>query len=135
MKPNASTRFLALASLLLPLAGCNSHPSPSLNLAEQTSAVDHPQVNEDQINSDLYYLASDGLQGRGVGTFGLDIAADFIASRFESLGLQPPPGQSSYFQRFDITTAHSVDPSTSLAIADRTCKLDDDFTALSFSAD
>jgi hypothetical protein len=131
------TRLCAIASLLAALAGCNSaHRTRSLALADQPAvAAAAPQVavHEDQIKSDLYFLASDRLEGRGVGTAGLDIAADYIASRFQSLGLQPLPGLSGYFQPFEITSAQSIDPSTSLTLADHACKLDAEFTALSSS--
>jgi hypothetical protein len=131
------TRFCAVASLLAALAGCNSaHTSRSLVLADQPAAAPvatQVTVHEDQIKSDLYFLASDRLEGRGVGTAGLDIAADFIASRFESLGLRPLPGLNGYFQPFEITSAQSIDPATSLTLADHACKLDAEFTALSSS--
>lgn len=49
------------------------------------------------------FLASPELKGRGTGTPELEKAAGFIAARFRSFGLQPPPGQS-YLQAFNVTT-------------------------------
>src|SRR5437868_3223558 len=134
MMSNPITRFCAFASLLAALAGCNwAHTTRSLALADQPAIASQVAVHEDQIKSDLYFLASDRLEGRGVGTAGLDIAGDFIASRFQSLGLQPLPGLNGYFQPFEITSAQSIDPSTSLTLAEHACKLNDEFTALSSS--
>src|SRR5690349_4096505 len=139
MMSNRITRLVAVASLLAVLAGCNSaHTTRSLALADQPAAAAGtaaPQiaVHEDQIKSDLYFLASDRLEGRGVGTAGLDIAADFIASRFQALGLQPLPSLDGYFQPFEITSAQSIDPSTSLSLGEGASKLNADFTALSSS--
>src|SRR4051812_31369405 len=128
-------RPLAVASLLLVLTACNSKPaSRSLFLANQSDAA-QPAILEDQIRSDVYYLASDRLEGRGVGTEGLDLAADYVATRFKSLGLKPLPELGTYFQTFDITTAESIDPATTLAAGDDHWKLKQDFTALSFSAE
>ena len=94
-----------------------------------------PAVLEDEIRSDVYFLASDRLEGRGVGTPGLDIAADYIATRFQSIGLKPLPKLNGYFQPFEITKAQSVSPSTTLTLAGKKLKLGADYTALSFSAE
>jgi hypothetical protein len=145
MNPWNTTRLLAVGSLLLALSACNSRtsgPRP-VALLDQTTAVAEPTgaghggpvVLEDEMRADLYYLASDRLQGRGVGTEGLDLAADFIATRFQALGLKPLPGLDGYFQPFEMTTAESIDPATSLTSGDKAYKLREDFTPVSFSAE
>jgi Zn-dependent M28 family amino/carboxypeptidase len=48
----------------------------------------------------LQTLSADDMQGRGVGTAGIDKAAAFIADGFKEAGLQPVNG--SYFQEFAI---------------------------------
>ncbi|MEL6811314.1 MAG: M20/M25/M40 family metallo-hydrolase [Bacteroidota bacterium] len=50
---------------------------------------------------DVGFLASDSLKGRETGTEGERIAADYIAGRFEDLGLQPK-GTEGYFQDFNF---------------------------------
>lgn len=48
---------------------------------------------------DIEYLASDELAGRGLGTEGLNKAADYIAGQFSDAGLQPcGDGPDDYFQ-------------------------------------
>ncbi|MDP5169580.1 MAG: M20/M25/M40 family metallo-hydrolase [Bacteroidia bacterium] len=54
------------------------------------------------IRVDVVYLASDYLQGRETGTQGEVLAADYIASRFEAIGLTPK-GSNGWFQSFDFT--------------------------------
>src|SRR5260370_25166635 len=51
----------------------------------------------------IEYLASDGLQGRGLGTEGFSKASDYVADQFRKAGLKPA-GTSGYFQpiRFDV---------------------------------
>jgi hypothetical protein len=49
------------------------------------------------------YLASDELEGRGVGTEGLKLAADYIAARFAELGLKNELFNGSPFQQFEMT--------------------------------
>lgn len=49
------------------------------------------------------YLASDELEGRGVGTEGIEQAAQYIAAQFREAGVLPASGES-YFQTFEMTT-------------------------------
>ena len=41
------------------------------------------------LRSNLSFLASDALEGRATPSRGLDVAAEFIASRFRTAGLEP----------------------------------------------
>lgn len=52
------------------------------------------------IESDVRYLADDRLAGRKLGTPGADSAAEYIARRFQRIGLQPGPG--GWFQDFTV---------------------------------
>jgi hypothetical protein len=54
---------------------------------------------------DLGYLSSHVLEGRRAGTRASDEAADFIARRFERIGLQPAGAPGSYLQRFALPAA------------------------------
>jgi Zn-dependent M28 family amino/carboxypeptidase len=125
-------------------AGCNSGDGRG-PLAFASAGLSHggsggapatrPVVNEDEIRSDVYFLASDRLEGRGVGTQGLDVAGDFIASRFASLGLKPLPGLDGYFQTFEMITSESIAPETGLTVAGRAFKVKQDFVPASFSGE
>lgn len=55
----------------------------------------------EQVTADIKYLASDEMEGRGVGTAGLDKAAEYIARRFAEIGLQPA-GTDRFFQDFAL---------------------------------
>ena len=82
------------------------------------------------------FLASDELEGRKVGTQGLQKAADYIADDFGKLGLKTVPGLDGYFQPFKMITR--VDPDstkTMLVMNDRQLKLGDDYTPLRASAE
>ena len=58
-----------------------------------------PVFSETRMLRDIEYLASDELEGRGLGTPGLDKAADYIAKQFSDAGLQPcVDGTDDYFQ-------------------------------------
>ena len=49
---------------------------------------------------DVIYLSSDYLQGRETGTEGERLAAQYIATRFEELGLEPRGDKATFFQEF-----------------------------------
>lgn len=51
------------------------------------------------------YLADDQLEGRLAGSAGERCAGDFIARRFQQLGLQPAGDNGTYFQSFDVASA------------------------------
>ncbi|MCV6629140.1 MAG: M28 family peptidase [Flavobacteriaceae bacterium] len=59
-------------------------------------------VPQNKIETDVVYLADDKLEGRGTGTEGERKAAEYIAGRFEEMGLKPK-GTDGYFQDFTFT--------------------------------
>ena len=58
----------------------------------------------DRIRSDVSFLADDLLEGRGTGTRGYDLAARYVASRYEGLGLKPG-GDKGWYQGISFATA------------------------------
>lgn len=53
------------------------------------------------VEKDVTYLASDDLEGRAIGTAGEELAAQYIAERFEKFGLSPM-GTDGYMQVFNV---------------------------------
>lgn len=66
----------------------------------QTNLVSEDNILLKNIKMDVTFLSSDALQGRQTGTVFQDIAAQYIANRFEQIGLQPYGDNQSYFQSF-----------------------------------
>ena len=54
-----------------------------------------------RMKKDLYYLAGDECEGRGLKTEGINKAADYIAAQFKAAGLKPAFADG-YFQPFGI---------------------------------
>jgi hypothetical protein len=52
----------------------------------------------DRIRADVTFLSDDLLEGRNTGTRGYDLAAAYVANRFQSLGLRPGNGSGWYQQ-------------------------------------
>ena len=59
------------------------------------------QIDEEKLKKDVYFLASEDLQGRVTGSEGEQKAAKYIAERFEALGLPPLHQNGTYFSQFD----------------------------------
>lgn len=66
-------------------------------------------IRADTIKAQMYFLAADDLQGRNAGSHEGRIAADYIASEFMRLGLEPVGDDGTYFQNFETVRA-TVDP-------------------------
>src|SRR5207248_908246 len=65
---------------------------------------------EERLKKDLFYLASDDLEGRGPATEGQAKAADYIVAEFKKAGLQPGGEQGSYFQYFTVPGSRLLQP-------------------------
>jgi len=92
---------------------------------------------ERRFHHHIAYLASDELEGRGVGSKGLEQAGDYIAGQFKDVGLEPAGDGGTYFQSFPVTLSRKLTDAGRLAItgdaADR--KQGRDFMPLSVSSD
>ena len=86
---------LSTAFLTLTLSGAVSAQAPA------------PDFTPEQFRAHLVFLADDLLEGREAGSRGYDIAARYVATRFEALGLTPGAAGSWYqnvpFRRFAMT--------------------------------
>jgi Zn-dependent M28 family amino/carboxypeptidase len=62
------------------------------------AADEPPAISIERLRADVKYLASDQLQGRGIGSRGEEVAIDFIAREFTKAGLKPAGDLGSFFQ-------------------------------------
>ena len=77
-------------------------------LAADASATN--AAEDARLDSAVKFLASDELEGRGPGTKGIDLAADYIALQFRAIGLKTDSYDGTPFQKFSITTATKLGP-------------------------
>lgn len=64
------------------------------------------QLDKNEVEAQLRFIASDELMGRRTGSVGNNIAARFIASHLEALGYRSPKGADHYFQRINFAASH-----------------------------
>lgn len=76
--------------------------------AQSRQAPQIESISLEQLRADLFFLASDSLQGRLTDTPGNTIAAEWVRSRFERLGLRPA-GNAGFEHRYNLMTASLAD--------------------------
>ncbi len=115
-------RVLMMGVLCLALAGAGvagSHPAKKAAAGmggqpDGMMAAMH-KVQAERIRADVKYLASDALEGRGTGTRGGDLAADYIAKQFKDAGVEPAGDDGSYFQKVPLVGVTTL-PETTLSV-------------------
>ena len=132
MRPNPiSTGGRWPCAAILAFAGLCPVPWLSSALGD-TAAFSGPAFLEH-----VRYLASDELEGRGLGSRGIDLAAEYIAAQFKAAGLKPGGDDGTYFQWFEATLRRDLSPDTRLEFAGvaglESPKLGADFVPMSFS--
>ncbi len=74
-------------------------------LAQSSRAPQIASITAAEMRADLFFLASDAMQGRLTDTRENAIAADWVASRFERLGLQPGGSARAFDHRYLLMKA------------------------------
>ncbi len=74
------------------------------------------EAAEVRLKKDVTFLASDECEGRGVGTKGLDKAAEYVAAQFAQAGLKPGGPGGSFFQPFPFNRGSALDGPATLAL-------------------
>lgn len=73
-------------------------------------------IRPERIRAGMRFLADDLLEGRGTGTRGYEIAAKYVASEFEGIGLEPAGENGTYFQGVPFRQGHVDEAKTSLTL-------------------
>lgn len=71
----------------------------------------------DNLTGHINYLASDALEGRGTGEKGNDLAAQYIADQYKSIGLLPAGDNGTYFQKFDVVKGLETGAANMLSVS------------------
>jgi Zn-dependent M28 family amino/carboxypeptidase len=76
-------------------------------------------IDAERIRAHVRFLSLDLLEGRGPGTRGAELAAEYIATQFALNGLEPAgdtvDGKASYFQKVPLIAVHTVEDKTTFA--------------------
>jgi hypothetical protein len=99
----------SLAFALVAPLGAQAAPGQSLQAAG-------PAIDSMVLRAHTYFLAHDLLEGRGTGRRGSDVAALYLASAAEALGLRGPGRDGSYFQDVPLVEADIDTAETRLVV-------------------
>jgi Zn-dependent M28 family amino/carboxypeptidase len=69
-------------------------------------------IDPEKIRAHVRFLSLDLLEGRGPGTRGGELAAEYIATQFALSGLEPAGDNGTYFQRVPLYAVHTVEDKT-----------------------
>src|SRR4029077_16995113 len=90
-----------------------THVAPAApDAANQAMSTIRPEA----IRADMRFLSDDLLEGRGTATRGHEIAAKFMATQFEGLGLQPAGDAGTYFQEVPLRSAKPDESKSALVV-------------------
>ncbi|MBI3823005.1 MAG: M28 family peptidase [Planctomycetes bacterium] len=125
------SRYVVLIALCGTIAGV---PCPRLHPDEPKSGSF--TISLDRIRADLKYLASDELQGRGIGSRGEDLSIDYIAKQFEKAKLKPAGDKGTFFQAVPLVMV-TTQPTATLSFTKNgqttAFKIEDEFAGVSKS--
>jgi hypothetical protein len=83
--------------------------------AASTDAESRSKIRAAAIRAHLEFLASDLMEGREAGTRGYDLAANYVASMYQQIGLQPA-GATGYMQPVPLRSSILVPKSVTLSV-------------------
>ena len=69
-------------------------------------------IDGEKIRAHVRFLSLDLLEGRGPGTRGGELAAEYIATQFALAGVEPAGDNGTYFQRVPLYAVHTVEDKT-----------------------
>jgi aminopeptidase YwaD len=114
---------LALAAIVWVALCGEPLPAGAATLPDSAWVMDHVRFLSDPI-----------CEGRGVGTEGLRVAAEYVEKEFRELGLAPAGADGSYRQRVEVVTGVQVEEPTDLRVHDHVYRVEEHFQPLGFSA-
>lgn len=146
LKINRIPKRLYTGFFFLPLIGLSIALLPSITTVwgetpSKTTKTDVKSGSDSELNQRMLdaikYLASDELEGRGVDTRGINLAAEYIAKEFKAAGLNVQSVDEGAFQKFTINTGSKLGPENELQLTgpdNKTIPLvyDKDFRSCSF---
>jgi len=88
--------------VIITLTGCKG-PKETASIPAPTIYDFTNTINLEGLKTDLTVLAHDSLHGRNTGSAGENSAANFLANKYELLGLLPVGDNGTYFQKVELT--------------------------------
>ena len=88
---------------------------PEISGLPQAAPTAAAQIDPEKIRAHVRFLSLDLLEGRGPGTRGAELAAEYIATQFALAGLKPAGDNGTYFQPVPLFAVHTDEDKTKFA--------------------
>jgi Zn-dependent M28 family amino/carboxypeptidase len=95
--------------------GQQSGPAPDVAGLPPAARAAAAGIDPEKIRAHVRFLSLDLLEGRGPGTRGAELAAEYIATQFALAGVEPAGDNESYFQRVPLYAVHTLEEKTKFA--------------------
>ena len=90
---------------------------PRLPPAARSAAA---SIDPEKIRAHVRFLSLDLLEGRGPGTRGAELAAEYIATQLALAGVEPAGDNGTYFQRVPLYALHTIEDKTKFSFVPAT---------------
>jgi hypothetical protein len=101
--------LLAATQVSAQQTGATVPDVPGLPTAASAAAA---QIDGEKIRAHVQFLSLDLLEGRGPGTRGAELAAEYIATQFALAGVEPAGDNGTYFQKVPLLAVHTIEDKT-----------------------
>src|ERR1700691_6780685 len=104
-----ATAILVTGSMARTQESASVPDIPGLPAPARTAAA---SIDPEKIRAHVRFLSLDLLEGRGPGTRGAELAAEYIATQFALAGVEPAGENGSYFQKVPLVAVHTIEDKT-----------------------
>jgi Zn-dependent M28 family amino/carboxypeptidase len=110
-----STVAVLAALTIMPIRAQQSASVPQIPGVPPAARAAAASIDAEKIRAHVRFLSLDLLEGRGPGTRGAELAAEYIATQFALDGVEPAGDNGTYFQRVPLYAVHTIENKTSFA--------------------
>jgi Zn-dependent M28 family amino/carboxypeptidase len=123
MRHASAFTFVAVAVLTAPLVSAQQTgdlPIPAVPGLPQAARAAAASIDSEKIRAHVRFLSLDLLEGRGPGTRGAELAAEYIATQLALAGVEPAGENGSYFQKVPLVAVHTNEDKTKFSFVPAT---------------
>jgi Zn-dependent M28 family amino/carboxypeptidase len=95
-------------------------PVPEVRGLPQAARAAAASIDSEKIRAHVRFLSLDLLEGRGPGTRGAELAAEYIATQMALAGVEPAGDNGAYFQKVPLFAVHTIEEKTKFAFVPET---------------
>jgi Zn-dependent M28 family amino/carboxypeptidase len=110
-------RLLAFIAALAIPAAAQQLPVPAVTGLPAAARQAAESIDPEHMRAHVRFLSLDLLEGRGPGTRGDQLAAEYIATQFALNGLTPAGDNGSWFQKVPLYAVHTLEDKTTFSFA------------------